>query len=418
MATVLRLPGFDHSIALLREGYDFLPRRFERHGTDLLEARLLLQRTICMQGREAAALFYDSSRFRRRRAAPRRARVTLFGRGAVQGLDGQAHLERKAMFMRLMDEVSIGRFVTLFELHWRDALARWQERGRVELLLGAREVLTRTVCEWASVPLPNAEVERRAEQLAAIVEGSGSIGPEHWRARLARLQVNLWIMGVIKGIRAGQLRPPPGSPAYVVAWQREGGKLLSARLAAVELVNLLRPAVAIDRYIGFAGLALHEHGERLATLEPAWSWEDPQDLEAFVQEVRRFYPFFPFAAAKVRKTFEWRGYRFARGRRVLLDIYGSNRDEREWEDPQQFKPERFRGRAIERFVLIPQGGGDHYRDHRCAGEWLTIAVMMAAVRSLTTQMSYRVPEQDLRVDRGRIPTGPADGFVIEDLQSL
>jgi fatty-acid peroxygenase len=412
------LPGFDHTIALMREGYDFLPRRFARLGTDVLEARLLLQKTICVRGREAAALFYDSSKFRRRGAAPRRARVTLFGRGGVQGLDDQAHVERKAMFMRLMDETSIERLVRLFELHWRDAIERWQTRDRVELLTEAREVLTRAVCEWAAVPLPEREVERRAAQLASLIEGAAKIGPRHWRSRLARVQTNAWIMGVIKGVRSRSLRPPPGSPAYVVAWQRERGKLLPARVAAVELINLLRPTVAIARFIAFIGLALHENRGRLDQLQPAWDWSDPQDLEAFVQEVRRYYPFFPFVTAKVRTSFEWRGYQFPRGRRVILDLFGSNHHEGEWEDPEQFRPERFRGRELDPFTLIPQGGGDHHRDHRCAGEWITIAVMVAAARILTSEMSYRVPEQDLRVDHAEFPAGPADGFVIADVRPM
>jgi fatty-acid peroxygenase len=32
-----------------------------------------------------------------------------------------------------------------------------------------------------------------------------------------------------------------------------------------------------------------------------------------VQEVRRFYPFFPFVSGRVLTEFAWRGHRFARG---------------------------------------------------------------------------------------------------------
>ena len=32
---------------------------------------------------------------------------------------------------------------------------------------------------------------------------------------------------------------------------------------------------------------------------------DDRDFEAFVQEVRRFYPFFPFNGAKVKEDFVW-----------------------------------------------------------------------------------------------------------------
>jgi fatty-acid peroxygenase len=413
MSNIPRLPGLDQTLAVMREGYEFLPRRFARLGTDVLEARLLLQKTICLRGSEAAAVFYDASRFRRRGATPRRTRRTLLGRGGVQGLDGAAHFERKAMFMRLMHPPAIERMVQLFESHWRDAVADWQQRGRIELLAESRKVLLRAVCEWAAVPLPEADVERRSAQLSALIDGAARVGPRHWRARLARVQTNCWIAGVIQRIRSGLLHAPPGSAAYEIAWQRERGRLLSLRVAAVELINVLRPTLAIARFITFAGLALHEHRDRLAAIDPVWDWNDTEDLQAFVQEVRRFYPFFPFVAARVRTTFQWRGYRFPRNRRVLLDIYGSNRHPGDWAQPEEFRPERFRERALDPFTLIPQGGGDHHFGHRCAGEWITIAVMVAAVRNLTTQMRYWVPEQDLRVDLGQIPTQPADGFLIE-----
>lgn len=72
-----------------------------------------------------------------------------------------------------------------------------------------------------------------------------------------------------------------------------------------------------------------------------------------------------------------------------------------------FRPERFSHWEGSAFTFITQGGGDHYSDHRCAGEWITIALMKTAVRLLTTAMRYDVPEQDLRIELSRIPAIPA-----------
>jgi fatty-acid peroxygenase len=60
--------------------------------------------------------------------------------------------------------------------------------------------------------------------------------------------------------------------------------------------------------------------------------------------------------------------------------------------------------------LVPQGGGAHDTGHRCAGEWVTVAVLVAAVRILTREMSYDVPPQDLRAAARRMPTLPASGL--------
>ncbi|HEX4892066.1 MAG TPA: cytochrome P450, partial [Hyphomicrobiaceae bacterium] len=62
--------GLDHTLGLLRDPYGFIPQRCRKHAADLFEARLMLRRTICMLGREAAEVFYDPERFERRGAAP------------------------------------------------------------------------------------------------------------------------------------------------------------------------------------------------------------------------------------------------------------------------------------------------------------------------------------------------------------
>ncbi|MGH2946921.1 MAG: cytochrome P450 [Solirubrobacteraceae bacterium] len=107
---------------------------------------------------------------------------------------------------------------------------------------------------------------------------------------------------------------------------------------------------------------------------------------------------------------------FPRGRRVLLDVCGTNRDARHWDDPDQFRPERFRDWQGDPFTLIPQGGGDHRTGHRCRGEWVTIALTKATVEFLTSSIAYDVPAQDLRVRLSRIPAIPQSGFVIRHVR--
>src|SRR3546814_13072560 len=79
--------------------------------------------------------------------------------------------------------------------------------------------------------------------------------------------------------------------------------------------------------------------------------------EPFVQEVRRFYPFFPAVAGRARERFFWRGHRFAAGDRAILDLYGTNHHPGLWPEPERFRPERFSGRTPPHSALILQGGG-------------------------------------------------------------
>jgi fatty-acid peroxygenase len=185
------------------------------------------------------------------------------------------------------------------------------------------------------------------------------------------------------------------------------------QMAAIELINAIRPIVAIATYITFAALALHEFPPYRQLLRN--SQDDYAEL--FVQEVRRFFPFTPFVGAIVREEFTWHDFKFPKGTIVLLDVYGTNRDERSWQDPEVFWPDRFRQWKENPYDFIPQGGGEFLTGHRCAGEWITIEAMKQAVRFLNDGITYDVPAQDLSYDLTRMPTLPASGFVMTNVRS-
>ncbi|MCB0136920.1 MAG: cytochrome P450, partial [Caldilineaceae bacterium] len=104
--------------------------------------------------------------------------------------------------------------------------------------------------------------------------------------------------------------------------------------------------------------------------------------------------------------------------RVLLDLYGTNHDVRLWEQPNAFWPERFRTHDVTPFDLIPQGGGDYYVNHRCAGEWITLALMKGALQMLTSAMQYYVPPQNLQISLAQFPALPQSGFVIREVRRM
>lgn len=412
MNPIPRDPLPDSTLALLSEGYLFIPNRCRRHGSDIFATRLMFERVVCMQGAEAAEIFYGGDRFTRRGAMPQTTLKLLQDKGSVQQLDGEAHRARKRMFMSLMTPDSIRRLAGLMEEEWWDRLRRWQGAGTVVLLDEVREILCRAVCRWAGVRMSEEEAGRRTRELGAMIDNAGGVGPKSWWALMLRTRTERWAAEVIERIRARELQVEGGSPVQVLASHREpDGRPMETATAAVELINLMRPTVAVARFVTFSALALHEHPERRRALAAG----GPDELRMFVQEVRRFYPFFPFVGGRVRNGFAWRGHRFSEGDWVLLDLYGTNRDARLWDEPDAFRPERFRNWDESAFSLIPQGAGDHFTGHRCPGEWITIELMKAALRLLTTGMHYRVPEQDLRIDLRRMPAVPRSRFMIADV---
>lgn len=399
---------------LLSSGYNYISERCNRFGTDIFETRVLLRRALCIRGEEAAELFYDSELFKRRGAAPGRIVHGLLGRGGVHGLDGDAHRRRKTMFMSLMGPEELNRFSEIAAGVWNRKISEWEAKPEVCLFSEAKEILCRAACEWVGIPLAEEEVSKRAEDLAAMVDSFGAVGPRYWRGKRARARTEKWIRGLIRQIRKGSF----GSddlPATVVALYRDSrGKLLSKHTATVELINLIRPTVAVAYLLTFAALALH----RYPRYRDQFRAGDETQLENFVQEVRRFYPFAPAMAAISRKKFSWKGYSIPKGRLVILDLYGTNHDPRIWDHPGVFRPERFSSWDGSPYNFIPNGGGDFYENHRCAGEWISIELLKIATRFLSRNIEYDVPFQDLSFPLTRLPTFPRSGFIIKNVRAV
>lgn len=413
MLDIPREPSVDSTLTLMRNPYGFISERCRRYESDLFETRLMLRRTICMTGPEAAELFYDESRFTWSGVAPGWLKKTLFGQGGVQGLDTEAHQHRKQMFLSLISAERV-ELLGGIAADWLKIYARkWAGMHRIVLYSAMNEILARAVCNWAAVPLPEQEVPRRTAELMAMFERAATFGLGHLWSRLARRRAEKWIGDLIEDIRAGRLKPAEHSAAWVVAQHRDlDGKLLDRHTAAVELINVLRPTVAVSVYSTFAALALHRYAacrQSLAAGEPGYA-------DLFAQEVRRYYPFFPAVMAVVRHDFDWKRYHFPQGRRVALDLHGTNHDVRTWEHPEEFRPERFQGWNASPFDFIPQGGGDHQRNHRCPGEWIAIKLIKVASTFLATQISYEVPEQDLQIDCARLPALPHSRFIISNVR--
>ncbi|MDB6135164.1 MAG: cytochrome [Verrucomicrobiales bacterium] len=227
-----------------------------------------------------------------------------------------------------------------------------------------------------------------------------------------RRRTKKWIEGLVAETRGRTLPVAPGTVLHVIATHRDGGgNLLDTHTAAVEIINVLRLTVAVATWIAFAALALHEHPEWHRRLREAGA-ENEERLTWFAQEVRRYYPpFGPFVGVRVRADFESRGADFKQGTLVLLDLYGTNRDPREWQDPERFAPQRFRNWSGNPFNFIPQGGGNPHRSHRCTGERVAVELLKASLRLLMSRMEYEVPPQNLYFPLSCMPTLPKSGFV-------
>ncbi|MBA8990589.1 fatty-acid peroxygenase [Curtobacterium pusillum] len=411
--------AIDDSLSLLTRGYGFgahLWRR-TRPGARAVPLRLLGKPALLVRGAPGVELFYDGARTARHGAMPAIVQRTLFGVGSVHSLDGEAQRHRKATFVDVAyEDEQVRRLAPLLDAEWGSELDAWSGGGRRSAYDAGVGAIGRAVMRWAGLPGTAAAKTRWAARLAQIVDGFGvpyspeyllAVRNRHWSDRHARR--------LVEAVRSGLLTPEPGTALYEWAWHRDpAGALLRPRLAGIELQNSFRPAIAVARFVAFAAKELHDHPEwrrRIAEeLAARGTLVDGPLAVAFAQEIRRTAPFVPMLPAWATTDVELDGERLPAGGRVLLDILGTDIDDRSWDRAEQFDPSRFLGvddyEAIPTFV--PHGGADVATGHRCPGEKVAIAALATAVAALSDPR-VTILDEGLEVDRRRLPTKPASG---------
>lgn len=403
---------FDSALGFLRDGYLFGSRRFRKVGGNAFTARLLGIPVVVMRGSDAARFFYEQGRFTRTAALPPSITHLLQDAKSVQTLEGEEHRHRKSLFTNaLIGPQTMLELNAAVERHWMAAARDWPQRRRVSLAEEVPRILARAVIEWTGIDAGESDMDRRAGELLAMVDNAGRIGPLNWAARARRLATERWARTHIERARTSPDSFEGTALAAVAAATDTEGRPLPTGVAAVELINILRPFVAIQRFILFAALGLR----RRPDLADAFARGDESMLENFAQEVRRFFPFFPVIAGRAARDLEWNGHTFARGSLAMLDLYGTDHDPELWTDPEMFRPERFVGMELDPNHLIAQGGGTFLDDHRCPGEPATVSVIMQSVRMLTRAMHYEVPPQDLRISLRTFPAIPRSGVVLSNV---
>ncbi|RKJ53572.1 cytochrome P450, partial [Butyricicoccus sp. 1XD8-22] len=315
--------GIDHTLGLLEEGYKFILNRRRSLKSEIFETRILGKKAICMSGRDATEIFYTPDNFKRENAAPNRVVQSLFGKNSVQTLDGEEHRNRKEMLMSIMSDERIDQLKEITKQFWEKTIDEWETKYEIILYDEMKEMLCKIACVWAGVLVEEEELRWLAKELSEMYESAASIGPTHWKGRNARNQVEKWMKELIQKIRDKKLIPPEGTALHKFSLHKdENGELLDIETVAVEVINIYRPIVAISVYINFLALAIIEHPDEKKKLKKA----DDKDFEMFVNEVRRFYPFFPFVAARVNRDFTWKDYKIKKDTLALLDLYGTNHD--------------------------------------------------------------------------------------------
>ncbi|KAL2330863.1 hypothetical protein Fmac_018444 [Flemingia macrophylla] len=122
-------------------------------------------------------------------------------------------------------------------------------------------------------------------------------------------------------------------------------------------------------------------------------------LKAVVKEIFRLHPPLPMLVhRRCMQDFKLKDYYIEAGTMVLVNAWAIARDPMYWDEPEEFKPERFLNSSIDvkgnNFELLPFGAGRR----GCPGTMFAMVVLELALANLVHQFDWALPDGDNTID--------------------
>jgi cytochrome P450 len=130
---------------------------------------------------------------------------------------------------------------------------------------------------------------------------------------------------------------------------------------------------------------------------------------AVVNEALRLYPPAPFMGREALGSDDLAGRRIAKGTQVVISPWIVHRHRRLWDDPDDFRPERFmppNDREIPRGAFIPFGLGPRI----CIGRGFAIQEILVVLATILPAFRFRLLEPRSVEPQARITLRPAGGM--------
>ena len=138
-------------------------------------------------------------------------------------------------------------------------------------------------------------------------------------------------------------------------------------------------------------LALQSEPPRSST-----GWQ-PQLLDGVIKEALRLYPPIHLGTRRVTENIDFDGHCVPVGERLIYSIYLTHRDAAIWEDPDDFKPERFaRGSKRPPFSYVPFGGGAR----ACIGAAFGLAEARLVIARLLQTFHFQLVKSKVHTHMG------------------
>lgn len=342
-----------------------------------------------------------------------RPSAIIYGTGSMFVQDEPEHLRRRKLLTPPLHGKALESCRPVIEDSARRAVATWPSDRPFEMLRAARD-LTLDVILRVMFGEDGGEAADLGGPFESLLDLGVSAeltlrmalqplgGLKHWpKLKRANRGIDELVMPMIAARRHDpELHNRTDIMSLLVTARTEDGDYLTDKEIRDDLVTLVLAGheTTATTLSWMIDLLLH-HPEVLAKVRAeAEADESTAYTEAVVNETLRIRPPSPFTARYTAGRYQLGRYTVPPGTRIVPHIGEVNLNAETYEDPHEFRPERFVGKRPPTYGWIPFGGGIK----RCLGASFSIVELTVVLQTLLRSGRFEALHQgqDRQVRRG------------------
>jgi cytochrome P450 len=344
----------------------------------------------------------------------------VLGPGSLFSLDGEAHLRERRLLLPPFHGDRMRSYEAIIEEEAHRELSTWAAGSEVETLPSFMRItlnaILRTVFgaqgghldRLAKLLPPFVTLASRLTLLPTLQRDLGRWSPGGRMIRQRRAYDAIIDEMIDEGLADPRLEERSDVMALLLRAHYDDGSSMSRSAISDELLTLLAAGhETTATSLAWAVERLRRHPEVLARLTEEAQGDGGELRTATIHEVQRTRPVIVGTGRMVAAdTFELGEWRLPRGHRIFVSATLIHNDERFFERPRRFEPDRFVGCKPDTYTWIPFGGGTR----RCIGAAFAHMEMDVVLRTLLREVALEpTTERGERWKNRGVAYAPARG---------
>ena len=334
--------------------------------------------------------------------------AAIYGSGSMFVQEEPEHLRRRRLLTPPLHGAALAGYVPVIEASARAAVRDWPVDRPFEMLHAARALMLDVIVKVIFGVEDSEEVRRLgrpferllnlgvSEQLTVryALRGLGTLRVWPARARANR-EIDEVVLPLIAARRADpRLAEQRDILALLINARTDDGESLSDNEIRDDLITLMLAGheTTATTLAWVFDLLLH-HPDALRRVREEAFGGGEAFTTAVIDETLRVRPPAPLTARVAAKPVVIGGYTVAAGTRIVVHIIAINRNPDTYDQPHQFRPERFLGARPQTYAWVPFGGGVK----RCLGAAFSMRELITVLHVLLREGEFHA--EDVRPER-------------------